>query len=81
MGFYILITHTDATALCFLKIKVSFQTEVYQKLIQIYVFPEMKLGDRVLSCYIHVCVSNLYIPRIGLPTWLQQNKQPNPGNM
>jgi hypothetical protein len=35
----------------------------------IYVFREMA------SSYIHVSVSNLYIPRISLPIWLQQNRQ------
>jgi hypothetical protein len=45
----------------------------------IYVFPEMKLSGLVPSSYIHVSVINLYIPRIGLPVWLQQNGQTNPG--
>jgi hypothetical protein len=35
----------------------------------IYVFPEMKLSARVPSSYIHVSVSDLYFPRIGLPIW------------
>jgi hypothetical protein len=35
----------------------------------IYVFRE------TASSYIHVSVSNFYIPRIGLPIWLQQNRQ------
>jgi hypothetical protein len=38
----------------------------------IYVFPEMKLRGLVPNSHIHVSVSNLYIPRIGLPIWLQQ---------
>jgi hypothetical protein len=33
----------------------------------IYVFPEMKLRGLVPNSYIHVFVSYLYIPRIGLP--------------
>ncbi len=37
----------------------------------IYVLPEMKLRDLVSSSYIHVTVSDLYIPMIGLPIWLQ----------
>jgi hypothetical protein len=37
----------------------------------IYVFPEMKLGGLVPNSYIHVSVSDLYIPRIGLSIWLQ----------
>jgi hypothetical protein len=39
---------------------------------QIYVFSEMKLRGLVTNSYIHVSVSDLYIPRIGLPIWLQQ---------
>ncbi len=39
---------------------------------------EMRL---VPNFYIHVSVSDLYIPRIGLPIWLQQNRQTNPGNI
>ncbi len=44
----------------------------------IYVFPEMKLRGHVPNSYIHVSVSDLYIPRIGLPIWLQQNRQTDP---
>ncbi len=33
----------------------------------IYIFPEMKLRDLVPNSYIHVSVSDLNIPRIGLP--------------
>ncbi len=47
----------------------------------IYVFPEMKLGGLVPNSYILVSVSDLHIPRIGLPIWLQQNRQTNPGNI
>ncbi len=39
----------------------------------IYVFPEMKL--LVPSSYIHLSVSEIYVPRIGLPIWLQKNWQ------
>jgi hypothetical protein len=42
----------------------------------IYLHPEMKLRG---NSYIHVSVSILYIPRIGLPIWLQQNNQTDPG--
>ncbi len=41
----------------------------------IYVLPEMKLRSLILNSGIHVPVSDLYIPRIGLPIWLQQNRQ------
>jgi hypothetical protein len=44
---------------------------------QIYVFPEMKLRGIVPDSYIHVSVSD----RIGLPIWLQQNRQTDPGNI
>ncbi len=47
----------------------------------IYVFPEMKLLGLVPNSYIHVSVSDFYIPRIGLPIWLQQNRQTDPGNI
>jgi hypothetical protein len=46
-----------------------------------YVFPEIKLCGLVPDSYIHVSVSDLYIPRIGLPIWLQQNRQTNPRNI
>ncbi len=35
----------------------------------------------VHSSYSHASVSDLYIPRICLPIWLQQNRQRNPGNI
>jgi hypothetical protein len=47
----------------------------------IYVFPEMKLRFLVPKSYIHVSVSDLYIPRIGLPIWLQQNRKTDPENI
>jgi hypothetical protein len=50
-----------------------------QKLI--YVFPEMKLRGLVPNSYIHVSVSTLYIPKIGLPIWLQHIRQTDPGNI
>jgi hypothetical protein len=45
------------------------------------VFPEKEL--RVLSpnLYIHVAVSDLYIPTIGLPILRQENMWTNPGNI
>jgi hypothetical protein len=39
----------------------------------------MKLLSLVPNSLIHVYVSGLYIPRIGLPLWLQQNRQTDPG--
>ncbi len=36
---------------------------------------KIKLRGLDSSSYSHVSLSNLYIPRIGLPIWLQQNRQ------
>ncbi len=47
----------------------------------IYVFPEMKLLGVIPNPCIHVSVSYLYIPRIGLLIWLQQNRQTDHGNI
>jgi hypothetical protein len=52
-----------------------------QEEVTMYVFPEMNLRGLVTSSYIHVSMSDLYIARIGLPIWLQQNKQTNHGNI
>ncbi len=41
----------------------------------------MKLRDLAPSSYIHVSISDLYIPRICLPIWLQQNRQTDPGSI
>jgi hypothetical protein len=41
----------------------------------IYAFPEMKLRFLVPKSYMNVTVSNLYIPRIGLPAYLAEAKQ------
>jgi len=38
----------------------------------IYVFPEMKQDSIGPISYIYVSVNDLYIPRIGLPIWLQK---------
>jgi hypothetical protein len=47
----------------------------------IYVFPEKELGSLSPNSYIHVSVSNLYIPRIGPHIWLQQNRQTDSRNI
>ncbi len=47
----------------------------------IYVFPERKLRGFILNSYNHVSVINLYIPRVGLSIWLQQNRQTDLGNI
>jgi hypothetical protein len=40
----------------------------------IYAFPEMKLRGFVPNFRIHVSMSNLYIPMIGSPILLQENR-------
>ncbi len=47
----------------------------------IYEFPEMELRGLVPNSYIHVYASDLYIPRIGLPIWMQQNRQTDSRNI
>ncbi len=47
----------------------------------IYVFPDIKLYGLVPNSYIHVAESNLYIPRLGLPIWLQQSRHNDPRNI
>jgi hypothetical protein len=47
----------------------------------IYVFLEKELHGLSPKSYIHVSVSDLYIPRIGPHIWLQQNRQTDPGNI
>ncbi len=51
------------------------------KKIQIYVCPEKKLRGLSPNFHIHVSVSDLYIPTIGPPIFLQPNRQTNRGNM
>ncbi len=41
----------------------------------------MKLRNIVPNSYIHVSVRYLYITRVGLPIWLWQNRQTDPGNL
>jgi hypothetical protein len=45
------------------------------------IVPEKELRGLSSISYIHVSVSDLYIPRICLPIWLQQNRQTAPGNI
>jgi hypothetical protein len=49
--------------------------------ISIYVFPEKKLRCLSPNIHIHVSVSDLYIPLIGQPIFLQQNRQTDCGNI
>ncbi len=41
----------------------------------IYLFPEMKIRGLIPNFHIHVSVNDLFIPRIGPPIFLQQNRQ------
>ncbi len=45
-----------------------------------YVFPEIKLLGLSPNFHIHVSVNHLYIPTIGPPIFLQQERQTAPGN-
>jgi hypothetical protein len=45
------------------------------------IFLEMKLRGLSPSSYIHVSVSDLYIPTIGLPILLQENRWTERGNI
>ncbi len=45
------------------------------------IFPEMKLRGLVPNSQIYLPVSNLCIPRMGPPIWLQQNSWTDSGNM
>jgi hypothetical protein len=47
----------------------------------IYVFPEKELCGLRPDFHIHVSVSDLFIPRIGLPILLEENMWSNPGNI
>jgi hypothetical protein len=44
------------------------------------IFPERKLCGLSPNFYIHISVSDLYIPNIGLSTWLQENWWTDRGN-
>jgi hypothetical protein len=46
----------------------------------IYLFPKKELHGLSPNYYIHVSLSDSYIPRIGPYIWLQQNRQTDPGN-
>ncbi len=49
--------------------------------IPIYVFLFWELRGLSPNFHVHVSVSDLYIPKIGLPIWLQQIRQTVPGNI
>ncbi len=41
----------------------------------------MKLCGQIPNSYINEYVSVFYIPRIGLPIWMQQDRQTDPGSI
>jgi hypothetical protein len=45
-----------------------------------YIFPKKELLGLSPNFHIHVSVSDFYIPMIGLPILLQENKWSDPGN-
>ncbi len=45
------------------------------------IFPEKDLHGLISNFHIHVSVSNLYIPTIGVPNLLQENMWTDPGNV
>jgi hypothetical protein len=45
------------------------------------IFPEKELSGLSPNFHIHVSVSDLYIPMIGLPILLQENMLTDPGNI
>jgi hypothetical protein len=51
------------------------------KEISIYVFPEKELRALSPNSHIDMSVIDLYIPTIGEPIFLQQNRQTNQGNI
>ncbi len=54
---------------------------LHHKEISIYVFPEKELPSLSPNFHIHVSVSDLCLPTIGPPSFLQQNRQTDRGNM
>ncbi len=58
-------------------IKILSSIHCSQNPIFFKVFPVMNLRSLVLNSYIHISVSDLFIPKISLPIWLQQNRQTN----
>ncbi len=70
-------------------IRLQSEPELENKYVQlfwlmdnpIYLFPEKELRSLSPNFHIHVSASDLYIPRIGLHIFLQQNRQTNRGNI
>jgi hypothetical protein len=64
-----------------MKMRTKHLDRLHCKQELIYVFPEMKLRGLVHNFHIHVSVDDLYIPKIGPPSLLQQNRQIECGNL
>jgi hypothetical protein len=47
----------------------------------IKIFPERQLFGLSPNFYNHISVSDLYIPTIDLPSWLQENRWTDRGNI
>ncbi len=45
------------------------------------IFPEKELREHCTNFHIHVSLSDLYIPTIGLPILLQEKMWTDPGNI
>jgi hypothetical protein len=68
-------------SIIFLNITLGHQNSSYSSVLQRHctkywkqIFPEMKLRGIVPNSYIHEFESDLYIPTIAPPIWLQQNR-------
>jgi hypothetical protein len=72
---YIWFAYTPSFVSLLTPLSVQFYLLVHCTENPIYVFPEMKLRGLVTNSYIYVSESDLYIPRIILPIWLQRNRQ------
>jgi hypothetical protein len=57
------------------------QNLIHCKEISMYEFPEKELRGLSPNVNVHVSVSDLYIPSIGPPIFMQQNRQTDRGNM
>ncbi len=60
---------------------ISGRQPVHCKEIPVYILLENKLRGLSPNFYCHVSVSELYIPTIGPPIFLQQNRQTDRGKI
>jgi hypothetical protein len=71
-----------ATVLCLNSLEISriaFHTLYRKSYLRIPRNETARPGSQFLnSC---ICEQFIYIPRIALPIWMQQNRQTDPGNM